>query len=248
MFHLRLNPRPPHVRGLGHHRPGGGFLRDREGPREVLEQHVVGLLQEAERLRCSPDRRAHWQPFAIGTQVVAIEHRGHRIDANAIDVELLEPEHQVGNKEVTNLVAAVVEDQRSPFLVLTDAGISVFIEVGAIKEGQAVGILREVARNPVDDHADAFGVTAIHEGPEFIGRSVTAGGGIPTRHLIAPGAVEGMLGDRHHLDVGEAPLLDVGNKAIGEFGVGEQASAGFHLRGGNGLRGGAVGLNPGLIR
>ena len=105
-----------------------------------------------------------------------------------------------------------------------------------------------MARNPVDDYADAFGVTAIHEGPEFIGRSVTAGGGIPTRHLIAPGAVEGMLGDRHHLDVGEAPLLDVGNQAIGEFGVGEQASAGFHLRGRNGRPRGAVGLNPGLIR
>ena len=209
---------------------------------------MVGLLQEANGFGVLPTTVLIGQPFPVGTQVVAIEHRGHGIHANAIDVELLEPEHQVGDEEITNLVAAVVEDQRSPFLVFSDSGITVFIEMGAIKEGQAVGILREVARNPVDDHADAFGVTAIHEGPEFIGRSVSAGGGIPTRHLIAPGAVEGMLGDRHHLDVGEAPLLDVGNQAIGEFGVGEQASAGFHLRGRNGRPRGAVGLNPGLIR
>ena len=213
----------------------------------MLEQHVVGLLQEANSFGVLPTAVLIGQPFPVGTQVVAIEHRGHRIHTNAIDVELLEPEHQVGDEEITNLVAAVVEDQRSPFLVFPDPGITVFIDVCAIKESQAVGILRKMAGDPVDDHADAFSVAAVYKCPEFIGRSVAAGGGVPTRYLIAPGSIEGVLRDRHHLDVGEAPLLHVGNQAIRQFGIGEQPSTGLHLSRGNRRARCPIGLNPGLL-
>ena len=162
-------------------------------------------------------------------------------------MELFEPEHQIGNQEVTNLVAAVVEDQRSPLFVLTDARIAVFVEVCAVKEGQAMGILGEVAGHPVDDDADAFGVAAIHKGPEFIRSAVAAGGGVPAGDLITPGAIEGMLGDRHQFDVGESPFLDVRDQAIRQLGVGEQPSAGFHVGSGHRSSRAAVGLNPGFF-
>ena len=129
-----------------------------------------------------------------------------------------------------------------------DPGIAVFIKVRAIKERQAMGILGEMAGNPVDDHADAFSVAAVHKSPEFIGSSVAAGGGIPTGDLITPGAVEGVLRDRHDLDVGESPFLHIRNQAIGEFGVGKQPSSGLHVRRGNGRARGSIGLDPGLFR
>ena len=55
-----------YVGGLGHHRPGGGFLRDREGTGEVLEQHMVGLLEEAHRLGVLAAAVFIRQPFPIG--------------------------------------------------------------------------------------------------------------------------------------------------------------------------------------
>ena len=214
----------------------------------MLEQHVVGLLEETHRLGVLPAAAFIGEPFPIGAQVVAIEHRGHSIHANAIDVELLKPEDEVGNKEVAHLVAAVIKDQRSPFLVFPDPGITVFVKVCAIKESQSMGVLREMTRNPVDDHADAFSVAAVHERSEFIGCSVAAGRGIPTRHLISPGTVEGVLRDRHHLDVGESPVLHIRNQSISELGVGEQPCPGLHVRRRDRLAWGSIGLDPGLVR
>ena len=70
--------------------------------------------------------------------------------------------------------------------MLADARIGVLIKMGTIEEGQAMGVLREVAWHPIEDHADALGVAAIYEGPEFIGCAEAAGGGIPAGYLIAP--------------------------------------------------------------
>ena len=87
--------------------------------------------------------------------------------------------------------------------------------MGSIKEGQAMGILGEVARDPVDDHANSFSVTAIHKRTELVRGAVTTGRGIPTGHLVAPRSIERMLGDRHQFDVGEASFLHIGDEAIG---------------------------------
>ena len=89
-----------------------------------------------------------------------------------------------------------------------------FIKMGAIKEGQSMGIFWEVSRNPVDDHANSFGVTAINKGTELVRGAVPTGRGIPTGDLISPRAIEGMLGDRHQFDVGKASLLHIGDEAI----------------------------------
>jgi hypothetical protein len=74
-------------------------------------------------------------PLAIFAEVVEVEHRGHRIYPNSIDVVLFEPEDGVGHQKVAHLVAAVVKHQGAPLLVLALAGVGVLVEVGAIKEG-----------------------------------------------------------------------------------------------------------------
>jgi hypothetical protein len=87
--------------------------------------------------------------------------------------------------------------------------------MGPIKKGQAVGIFGEVTWHPIEDHANAFGVTAFHKGPKFIWGAKAASGRVPTGDLIPPGAIKGMLRDRHQLDVGEAASLHIGNDLIG---------------------------------
>ena len=46
---FQVEAKAPDVGGLGHHRPGGGFLRNRQCSWEMLEEHVIGLLKETHR-------------------------------------------------------------------------------------------------------------------------------------------------------------------------------------------------------
>ena len=124
-----------------------------------------------------------------------------------------------------HFVAAVVEDQRAPVGMLAQARIGVLVEMRAVELGQAVGVVGEVGRRPIENHAQALLMAAIHEVHEVGGRAVAAGGGEIADGLVAPGAVEGMLHDGQQLDVREAHLLDVGNQLVGQFAVGEPAIA-----------------------
>ena len=121
------------------------------------------------------------------------------------------------------------------------------IQMGAIEEGQAMAVLGEMARYPIENHADALGVAAIHKGAKFIRRAKAAGGRIPARDLIAPGAIEGMLRNRHQLDVGKAAGQHIGNQPIGQFRIGEQAGTGLKVGGGHRGPGTAVGFDVGLV-
>ena len=62
-------------------------------------------------------------------------------------------------------------------------------------------------------------VAELAEGAVADGRCVKSDG------LIAPGAVEGMLADRRHLDVGKPHVAHVGHQVLGEFLVAEGAGA-----------------------
>ncbi len=55
------------------------------------------------------------------------------------------------------------------------------------------------------------------EGGEILGRAEAAGRREQRHRLVAPGAVERELGDRQHLDMGEAHVLDVGDQALAQL-------------------------------
>ena len=56
------------------------------------------------------------------------------------------------------------------------------------------------------------------------GRAEAGGRGVVARHLVAPRPAEGVLGDRHHLDVGEAQLGHVVGQLLGQLPVGQRAA------------------------
>ena len=84
-------------------------------------------------------------------------------------------------------------------------------------------VLGEMSRHPVNNDANARLVAAIDEKHQVLGRTVAGGGSVVAHYLIAPGAVKGMLGNRQQFDVGVAHFLHVGNQAIGQFAIGEEA-------------------------
>ena len=146
-------------------------------------------------------------PVALLAAVVEVEHRGHGVDAQAVDVVLVEPEQGVGDQEVADLVAAVVEDVGAPVAVLALAGIGVLVQRGAVEPPQAVAVAGEVGRHPVEDHADAVLVAEVDEVHEVLRRAVAAGGRVVADRLVAPTGRERMLADRQQLDVRVAHLL-----------------------------------------
>ena len=137
-------------------------------------------------------------------------------------MELLQPVERVGDEEVADLPAAVVEDQRAPLGVLAAARILVLVERGAVEPAQREVVLREVRRHPVDDHADAGRVARVDQEAEVVGGAVARGGREVRADLVAPRPGERVLGQWHELDVGEAEPLHVVDQPGRDLAIGER--------------------------
>ncbi len=184
---------------------------------------LVELLDEVHRLQVLPPAELVGNPFPGVAGVVEVQHAGHRIHAQAVNVVHVGQEHRVGEQEGPDLVAPVVEDQGAPVAVLALARVGVLVQVRAVEVGQSVAVLGKMRGHPVQQHPDAFLVTAIHEILEVVRVAVARGDGIVADGLVAPRAVEGMLGQGQRLDVGEAQFLDVRDQGVGQFAVAQPA-------------------------
>ena len=54
----------------------------------------------------------------IDISAVVIQHRGHAIEAEAIEMELIEPILHIRQKEVLHATLAVIENHRIPLLLI----------------------------------------------------------------------------------------------------------------------------------
>ena len=102
---------------------------------------LVELLEEVDGFEVLAAAEAVGNPLAFLAAVVEVQHRGDGIDAQAVDVVLVEPEQGVGEQEVADLVAAVVEDHRAPVGMLALARVGVLVERRAVEAAQAVASL-----------------------------------------------------------------------------------------------------------
>ncbi len=137
-------------------------------------------------------------------------------------MELLEPVECVGDQEVPHLGAAVVEDQRPPIGVLAEPGVFVLVQRRAVEAPEREVVLGKVRRYPVEDDADPRLMAGIDEEAEVVRRPVARGGGVVSRHLVAPRSRERVLGDRQELDVGEAEPLHVLHHSRRDLAIGER--------------------------
>ena len=141
---LEAEPEAAQVHRPGDARPGGGLLGDHHDPGHALVAGGVDLLQERDRVEVLPPAERVGRPLAFLARVVEVEHRGDRVDPEPVDVELLEPVDRVGDEEVPDLGAAVVEDERAPVRVRAEPGVGVLVERGPVELGQRPGVAREV--------------------------------------------------------------------------------------------------------
>src|SRR5699024_2105557 len=128
-------------------------------------------------------------PLAL-TVIVQIEHGCDRIYAQAVDVELLNPEHCRREQQVAYRYLTVIEYAGAPLLMLHLERIGVLIEIRTVELDQAMSVLGEVRRNPVHDDTDSSLVALVHKIHEIMRRAITRGRGKIAGNLITPGAIE----------------------------------------------------------
>ena len=121
----------------------------------------------------------------------------------------MDPEEGVADEEVADLATRVVEDERVPLRVEAELRVRVLVEMRAVEVAEPVPVAREVRGDPVEDHADAALVQRVDEVHEIVRPAEAARRRVVADRLVAPRAVERMLGDRQQLDVRVAHPLDV---------------------------------------
>ena len=79
--------------------------------------------------------------------------------------------------------------------MLSLARIFVLIDRGAVEAPQSVRVAREMPRHPIENHAQAGLMAAVHEITEVVRGAKARGGCVVARYLLAPGAGKRMLHD-----------------------------------------------------
>src|SRR3974377_1710395 len=106
-----------------------------------------------------------------------------------------QPEKSVCDQEGTYFIPTEVEDQRAPIAVFTLSRIGVFVKPCSVVLSQYKGVIREMARNPIQNDSDALLMATIDEMTKLVRIPKTAGWCIVTSDLVTPGTVKRMLGD-----------------------------------------------------
>jgi len=93
--------------------------------------------------RFSASAETVWNPAAMFTGIVEIEHAGNGIHTQPVYVILVQPEKGTGDEEFANFVSAEIEDQGAPLDMLALPGVGVLEQSCAVEKSQAVGVFLE---------------------------------------------------------------------------------------------------------
>ena len=165
------------------------------------EDHVAGrgLL---------PHARRHLRDDVL---VGRIEDALRGVEPQAVEVELANPVRGVLDHELPHRtgVGPVEVDGVTPLV-----GVPVG-EVRRRERLQVVAVRAEVVVDDVENHAEPERVRAVDEPPQIVRPPVGAGGREEIDAVVAPAETAGELGDRHHLDAGDAQRLQPRQLACG---------------------------------
>ena len=206
---LHAETQPAGGRRTRHHRPCGRLLGDHLGVRVIAIHRFVQLAQKLHSTEVLPSSVHIRDPLPLPATVVQVKHRSDCVDAQSIDVVAVQPKQPARKQERAHFVPVVVEDRAAPLGMKPLARIGMLVEKRAVEHGQAVRVGREMRRHPVEDHTDAMLMQEVDQIHQVLRRSIARGRCEVAGCLVAPGAVERVLGQRQQLDMGESLLDDV---------------------------------------
>lgn len=222
---------PAEVRRACDLRPRGGFFGDGHDAGKFGVSDVVEFADEINGFKILAAAELVGNPLAFFSGIVEVKHGGDGVYAQAIYVKAVAPEESVGDKEILHFMAAKVENERAPVLVLTFARVFVFVESRAIEAGERPIIAWEMSGHPIDNDANAGLVQGVNEELEIFRWTEAAGGSVEAGDLITPGRVICVFGDGKQFDVGESHLFHVGDQWFGQFAITERFAGRFFAPG-----------------
>lgn len=120
----------------GHPGKIGGLFRHGDRARRLFAKDAVGVAQKLNGFQILPTAVFVGDPLSRLAAVIAIDHRGHRVDPQRIDAEAFDPVQRVTHQVVADFPTSVVVDQGIPVLVIPLARIAVLIQRSAVKRGK----------------------------------------------------------------------------------------------------------------
>ena len=202
---LVVKAHPVVAGGGGDFQVVGGVLGDVDAGGPPLVEAVVEAAQKVQGPLVDPPGRVP-QP---------VHRPGDGVHPDAVAVVHVHPQGAGAVEEAPHLPPVVVEIAGAP-LALAHVAV-VLVEAGAVQPGQAGGVGGKVDRHKVHDHPDAHPVAGVDKFGKLGRGAVPAGDGEIPGGLVAPAAVEGVLGQGQQLNMGEMVLLQPGDQLPGQL-------------------------------
>ncbi len=197
--------------------PCGRFLGDHERAGKSAADELVGVPDEGDRVAIVVAPIRVGRPFAGLPRIVEIEHRGDGVDAQAVDVEAVDPVERARIEKIGDFAPAEIVDRGVPVGMKTAARVGMLIERRAVEMREAMRVDREMRRHPIEDHAEPGGMRTVDEARKTFRLAEPARRREQADRLVAPGSVERVLGDGQQLEMGEAHVDGIGDQRIGEL-------------------------------
>src|SRR5215469_1026314 len=208
-----------------YHRPGGRLLRRRGRIGKSREQLRIEAAKQIDGVEVFASAVFVRHPAAFGPAVIEIQHGSDGIHAQPVDAVAIEPEQSAGRQEVCDFGAPTVVDERVPIEVASLLWIFMLVECRPVETAEAMGIVGEVSRYPVNDDAQALLVACIDQGGKVGWSAEATGGRKKSGRLIAPGSVERMFTDRQEFDMREPHVARVSRQFLRQLAVAQPTAA-----------------------
>ena len=213
---LVVEAEPTRIRGARHRRKRRGLLGNGHRAGTLTAHHFIETPQKSHGFQILAASMHVGQPLARRAAVVAIEHRRHGINTQAVDPETLQPMQGTADQETANLRLTEIVNQRVPVTMHALARIGVLVERRAVEPRKAMRVGRKMCWNPVEQYTEPRRMTTLDKTAKARRVTMSRRRCVQADGLIAPGAVERMLGDRQEFHMREAELTHVRYEFVGK--------------------------------
>src|SRR6266404_9200388 len=110
------------------HGVGGRLLRVGLNVRMLFVSFEVEAAQEVDRFEVLAPAELVGNPFTLLARVVEIKHGSNGVNAKAVGMIFVQPEHGARHQEAAHFAAAIVEDERLPI------GMKALARVGVLEQ------------------------------------------------------------------------------------------------------------------
>ena len=126
-----------------------------------------------------------------------------RVEAESVEMKFRNPVPSIGDEEFADGrgVPAIEIDRVAPFVR------AFAVDVVVRKNAEVIAVRVEVVVDDIEDYREAERMRAVDKKPQVVRRTVKPARPKKVYSVVAPPKFPGKIGDRHHLEQGDAVVL-----------------------------------------